>query len=122
MALETQAKGTTQEAESPRHQVEEIRSDLVDKLETLEHQVVGMVQGATGFVAGTVESVKESVEQTAEAVQEAVQGTVKSMRHALDVRHHVRQHPWLLLGAAFVLGFACGRFLSRRYAPGPVNL
>jgi ElaB/YqjD/DUF883 family membrane-anchored ribosome-binding protein len=33
---------------------------------------------------------------------------------ALDVRRHVRRHPWLTVGTAVALGFACGRFLGRR--------
>lgn len=113
MSLDIQTTDTEQKA-ALRHQVEETRSDLADKLELIEHQVAGMVHGATESVTETIASVKESVGHTVDAVQEAVHGTVDSMKHALDWRHHIRQHPWLMLGAAVVLGFACGRYLSRR--------
>jgi len=114
MTVETQTLDLTHESEEIRHQISETRADLAEKLVMIEHQVVDMVQGATSSVAHTIDSVKESVAHTVEAVEDAVHGTVKSMKHALDFTDHVRQRPWLTLGAAVVLGFAFGRFFSRR--------
>jgi ElaB/YqjD/DUF883 family membrane-anchored ribosome-binding protein len=101
------------EAEVIRHQVEETRSDLAEKLGQLENQVVDMIQGTTGSVAETLENVKESVEHTVEAVEAAVQGTVKSVRHAFNLHRHVQKHPWRMLGVAIAIGFVCGQFIYR---------
>ncbi len=110
MASEIQPPDPAQKTEALHHQVDETRSDLVEKLEQLEHQVVEIVHGATDTVTQAIGSVKDSVGHTVEAVQ----GTTRSVKHALDIRHHIREHPWLMLGTAFVLGYLCGGVLARR--------
>src|SRR5438105_4518592 len=56
-----------------RHNIEETRSALTDKLETLEHEVFGTVREATQAVSDTVENVKETVACTVENVKEKVE-------------------------------------------------
>jgi ElaB/YqjD/DUF883 family membrane-anchored ribosome-binding protein len=113
MTVETYTATPAEESAEMRQEMSETRANLAEKLGLIEDRVVDMVQGATNSVAHTIESMKESVTHTVEAVEDAVQGTVKSMKHALDFRDHVRQHPWLALGAAVVIGVACERFFSR---------
>jgi ElaB/YqjD/DUF883 family membrane-anchored ribosome-binding protein len=94
------------ESEVIRQQMEETRTSLAEKLETLEQQVVGTVQGATTAVADTVESVKDAVQETVSTVQESV-------HDALDLSRHVERHPWAMVGGSVALGYLAGRLLGR---------
>jgi ElaB/YqjD/DUF883 family membrane-anchored ribosome-binding protein len=91
------------EPEMIREQMRETRAALSEKLETLEHQVVETVQGATTAVSETVENVKEAVQETVHSVQEAV-----------SLSRQVDRHPWLMMGGAVALGFLGGRLLFSR--------
>jgi len=95
-----------------RQQMEDTRAALVDKLETLEQQVVGTVSGTTAAVAETVASVKEAVQETVETVKESVQEGVSSVRDAFDLSRQVDQHPWLFLAGSVALGYVGGRLLE----------
>jgi len=106
-----------------RHQMEEKRSSLADKLEALESQVMQTVQGATTEVSNIVEEVKSTVESGTEGVQatvetvketltEGVHDTVESVKQTLNVNDHIRQHPWLAVGGAVAAGFAGGYLLG----------
>jgi hypothetical protein len=88
------------ELEVIRHQMEETRSSLADKLETLEHEVLETVQGATSAVSGTVEAVKETV-----------QDAVETVRDAFDLRKQVERHPWPTLLGAVATGYLAGHML-----------
>lgn len=96
------------ELEVIREQMEDTRTSLADKLEALEKQVLGTVEEATSAVAHTVETVEETVHNTTEAVQE----TVETVRDALDVRKHVRRHPWMMMGGAVACGWIANWWLS----------
>jgi hypothetical protein len=89
-------------------QMEETRTSLQDKLETLEQQVTASVHNATEAVTDTVDSVKE-----------AIHDTVTTVKDSLDVGRQVDRHPWgMFLGAALV-GFVGARLLDRMLAPRP---
>lgn len=79
-----------------RQQMEETKSRLSDKLESLEHQVSETVQSTGSAVNATVG---------------AVQGVVQSISQALDVRRHINKHPWLALGGSAVLGYLAAEYL-----------
>lgn len=114
-----------------RKQMKETRSNLTDKLETLEHQVVGTAQAATSAVSDSVEAVKETVQDTVASVQETV-ATVKesiaetvtavkdsmhegvdAVKGLFDVSAHVERHPWLMLGGSVALGYLLNGFLGK---------
>jgi len=101
------------ELEVIRHQMEETRSSLADKLEALETEFRDTVEGATSAVANTVESVQETVS----TVKETVQETVESVKETLDIRKHVERHPWIMFGAAIALGYTAGYLLTPRKKP-----
>jgi ElaB/YqjD/DUF883 family membrane-anchored ribosome-binding protein len=101
------------ELEVIRHQMEEKRASLADKLDALEHQVIDKVQDTTREVTNIVHEVKDGVTEvvhevksTVDSVSEGVHETVESVKETFDIREHVRQHPWLALGGAFATGFA----------------
>jgi ElaB/YqjD/DUF883 family membrane-anchored ribosome-binding protein len=114
------------ELEVIRHQMEEKRASLADKLDALEGRVMETVQGATAEVShvveevkSTVDSVTEGVKETVESVTTGVQETVESVKESLDFRDAIRRHPWTAVGGAFAVG-CLGAYLlgpSRRTAP-----
>jgi len=104
--------------------MEETRTSLTEKLETLEQKleanvkdtvtaVTDTVQSVTGAVQDTVEAVKDTVAGTVEAVKDSVEGTVETVADAFDIRHHFEQHPWLTLAGAAVAGYMIGRLMPR---------
>jgi ElaB/YqjD/DUF883 family membrane-anchored ribosome-binding protein len=101
-----------------RRKVEEKRAALTDKIETLEEEVVDTVKGATEAVNDTVEAVKDSVAAVTDSVKDTV-GTVKdtvaegveTVKDWFDMKAHVQNQPWLMLGGAAGLGFLLGRML-----------
>jgi ElaB/YqjD/DUF883 family membrane-anchored ribosome-binding protein len=126
------------ETEVIREQMEATRSDLSDKLEQLENQVVNTVQEATSTVADAVQGAKdvvETVKDTVEGAVESVQGTVENVtgavggamegvrdtfawtadciRQTFDLPKQVDRHPWLMMGGAAAAGFAAGKLLDR---------
>jgi DNA-binding protein YbaB len=85
------------EPEVIRQDIEQTRSSLTEKLETLEDQVLGTVRSAT-----------ESVEETIENVTETVQETVETVQRTFDVEYQMQQRPWLLIGGSVAAGVAVG--------------
>jgi len=101
-----------------KQEMEETRSSLVEKIETLEQQVAQTVHQATSAVSSTVETVKDVVGSTTEAVQsvvdsttEAVQSTVETVKGTFDLSAHIDRHPWAAFGAAVAAGFAAGKLI-----------
>jgi ElaB/YqjD/DUF883 family membrane-anchored ribosome-binding protein len=101
------------EPEVVRHQMEQTRASLTEKLETLEHQVVGTVRGATTAVSDAVENVKEVVQETVDTVKGSVQETVETVKSTFDLRRQVEQHPWAMMGGSVALGCLGGFLLGR---------
>jgi len=106
------------------HQMEATRTDLAEKLETLEKEVVDTVQGAAQAVTGTVENVKEAVEGTVENVKETVQETVDnvketvqeavaSIRDTFDLNAQIHRHPWAMFSGSVFAGCALGCLVNR---------
>jgi len=116
------------ELEIIRHEMEETRSSLAEKLDKLETKVVTPVTDATTAVSHTVEDVKSVVDSVTDSVQDAVQ----SVKDTFNFSEQIRQHPWLTLGGAVAVGFLGGCLLrpSRRreepqaldYRPEPSTL
>ena len=77
-----------QEPDLIRRQIDETRSSLTDKLETLE-----------GQVRETVQNVKERVE---------------SVKRSVNLKYQVEQHPWAMIGGMALAGFAFGTLVSKR--------
>jgi ElaB/YqjD/DUF883 family membrane-anchored ribosome-binding protein len=93
--------------------MQETRTALTEKLEALEQQVVDTVQGARDAVTETVTTVREAVEDTVDTVKDSVQETVETVKETLDLRHHVEQYPWAMVGGSVALGYVSGYFFDR---------
>lgn len=87
-----------------RQDIDETRSSLTEKLETLENQVLGTVQEA-----------KETVQDTIENVKETVQETVQTVKRTFDVHYQVDRHPWGMMGGSFLTGFLIGAVTAPRH-------
>ncbi len=74
------------------------RAALGDKLEALQDRVMGTVQNA-----------QEAVEDSIQTARDAV-ATVK---RAFDIKHHVEQHPWAMVGGCCLAGLALGTLFHR---------
>jgi ElaB/YqjD/DUF883 family membrane-anchored ribosome-binding protein len=85
-----------------RERIEDTRSALTAKLETLEQGVKETVCEAKAAVTGTIENVKETVK-----------GTVETVKESLDVRSYVQEHPWPMMAGSVGLGFALGCLFPR---------
>lgn len=92
------------DTEAIKHQMDETRHALAEKLGMLEHQVADTVQGAVD----TVENVKRSVESTVQTVKDSVRDTVETVQDTLDVRRQVDRHPWAMMAGAVALGYLGG--------------
>jgi len=83
------------------------RESLTEKVEALEHQVVGTVEAVKSFVTTAPETVSDTVKQAAAAVSESVKET-------FDITGHIRRHPLAAVGVATLLGCTVSWLLSRR--------
>ena len=98
----------TESPEVMRQQIEETKSQLWEKLDTLECQVSEVVQSTSTAVSETVASVQETVSNVTDTVQESVQ----SVSNAFDLPLQVERHPWLAVGGSFVLGYLTCELLN----------
>ena len=107
-----------------REQMEDTRTSLTDKLETLEKQVANSVSDATTNVTDTVEAVKESVQETVSSVKDSVQETISAVKESMhqgvtavkdffDIPSHVDHHPWAMMGGSVALGYVVGSLAMR---------
>jgi ElaB/YqjD/DUF883 family membrane-anchored ribosome-binding protein len=111
-----------------KHQMEETRASLTDKLESLEEHVLGTVHDTTSAVSntaemvtdaveGTVESVKETFENVKESLMETVENVKETVRETFDLRLQTERHPWAVVGSSVAVGFAVG-YLMPKLAKG----
>jgi ElaB/YqjD/DUF883 family membrane-anchored ribosome-binding protein len=110
-------------AEEPdviRHQIDETRESLSEKLDTLEVQV----KGAVGTVTDTIETMKNTVEHTVESVRSGVEDTVASVKMSLhdtvdsvketfDFTRQIDRHPWGAVGCSLLAGLTVGYLFER---------
>ena len=122
-----------------RHDIEETRASMTEKLELLEERVrdtleetkiavddivenvKGTVDETVGVVKETVTGAKSTVENIVENVKGTMDDTVTKVKQSFDLRYQVEQHPWLMLGGSVVAGSLLASFLhggpeTRRYS------
>lgn len=83
------------------------RESLTEKVEALEHQVVGTVEAVKSFVTTAPETVTDTVKQAAAAVSESVKET-------FDITSHIRKNPLAAVGVAALLGCTVSYLLTSR--------
>jgi ElaB/YqjD/DUF883 family membrane-anchored ribosome-binding protein len=82
-----------QRTDEMRDEIDCTRSDLANKLGALEDRVMGNVQSAQETVEDSIQIAKE---------------TVATVKRTFDLKHHVEQHPWAMVGGCMVAGLALG--------------
>jgi ElaB/YqjD/DUF883 family membrane-anchored ribosome-binding protein len=104
-----------------RQRMAEKRQSLTQKLEAIEHQVLGVATAVTDTVESvkegvqdTVEAVKDTVQDTVGTVKETVEGTVETVKETFNLRRQFEQRPWLMLGGSVGVGLLLGALLRRR--------
>jgi ElaB/YqjD/DUF883 family membrane-anchored ribosome-binding protein len=102
------------ESEVIKQQMEQTRSSLTDKLETLEEHVASSVRSTTDAVTGTVEAVKGAVEETVQSVSDSVE----SVKETFDLSRQIRDNPWLVLGGAVVVGYLGSSLFEKGISEG----
>lgn len=78
------------------------------------HDATGAVEEACQGTLSALHGVRQPAADGAASARRAVTDAAAFARRVLDVRSHVRRHPWVAVGAAVAAGFACGRLLARR--------
>jgi len=73
-----------------RHDIDNTRSALADKLEALEDKMIDTVQSAQDTVKESIQSAKD---------------TVASVKRTFDIKHQVDQRPWTIVGGCFLAGW-----------------
>jgi ElaB/YqjD/DUF883 family membrane-anchored ribosome-binding protein len=99
-----------QSSDEMREEIDCTRSDLADKMEALEDSVMGTVQSAQETVEDGIQMAKD---------------TMATVKRTFDIKHHVQQHPWAMVGGCFVTGLALGalfRSVDRRLRQSPDEL
>jgi ElaB/YqjD/DUF883 family membrane-anchored ribosome-binding protein len=76
------------------------------------------VESVKSVVNETVTTVKETVGEVKGTVEESVSSVQEGVMHAFDVRHHVDEHPWLMVGGAAAAGFLTGLLVFREKGGG----
>lgn len=105
------------EPELIRDQMQETRTALTEKLDTLQQKVADTVDSITTPVAETVQTVKEAVSDTVDSVKETVSDTVETVKETFNLSRQVEQHPWPMMLGSLATGFVLGRLL-----PSPFDL
>jgi len=106
------------ETEVIKHQMEETRTALTEKLEAVEELVASTVKETTQAVSSTVETVTGAVENTVNTVTESVENVTESVKSAFDLRSWVDEHPWLVMGGGVAAGYLLGSLVPSPPAGG----
>jgi hypothetical protein len=127
------ADNLQQSIEETRHDMEETRASMTEKLELLEERVRETLEETKSAVEDIVENVRDTVDETVGVVKETVEGTkstvedivenvkgtmddtVTTVKQTFDLSYQANQHPWLFFGGAVLLG----GFLSSLLQPQP---
>ncbi len=87
-----------QDSAEMRQEIDCTRSAMADKLEALEDRVMDTVQSAQETVEDSIQLAKD---------------TVATVKRTFDIKHHVEQHPWLMVGGCVLAGLALGSLFHR---------
>ncbi|QEL20531.1 DUF3618 domain-containing protein [Limnoglobus roseus] len=107
--------------ENIRDDMQTTRAHLGAGVQALGDKAMGYAQDAADAVEGACRStmdalhgLQHAVADGASVARHAVTDATDAVGRAFDVRHHIRQRPWLAVAVAVAAGVACGRFLARR--------
>ena len=88
-------------------------SDVGESLQTLEQGVADMVHDAGKAAGDSVATIRAAVGDTVGTIRGAVRESVASLKSTFDLGQHVREHPWIMLGGAAIVGYLAGSLFRR---------
>jgi ElaB/YqjD/DUF883 family membrane-anchored ribosome-binding protein len=100
--------------EDIQHDMRVTRDHLGDGVQALADRATAFATDAAGAVGDACRGSRDAVHAARAAIGRGVAGVPALVGRAMDVRRHVRRHPWVAVGVAVGLGFACDRLLTRR--------
>jgi ElaB/YqjD/DUF883 family membrane-anchored ribosome-binding protein len=92
---------------------EETRPAFVDTLEAMEDGLKDAMHGTHDAITAATDAANETMEATGQAARQGARGAADGLAWALDVPGHVSRHPWLLVGAAVLVGLLILRLRRR---------
>jgi ElaB/YqjD/DUF883 family membrane-anchored ribosome-binding protein len=95
-------------------EIDKTRSDLTDKLQTLEDQVKDTIHSATEKVGDTIEQVTSTVQETVESAKSTVNDTVGAVRQTFDLEYQMEVRPWTMLAGSVCVGLLAGALVGRQ--------
>jgi ElaB/YqjD/DUF883 family membrane-anchored ribosome-binding protein len=108
-----------------KHNIEETRAAMNEKLGIIEQRVHRTMEGTKSTIdsfAEGVDRIKEAIEGTTSAIDNsigafkyAVDETVERVSSTAALIDQVKQNPWIMLGSAVLLGYVIGS-LNRQEA------
>jgi hypothetical protein len=90
-----------QDSAEMRHDIDNTRSAMADKLEALEDRMIG-----------AAESAQETVENSIQGAKDAV----ASVKRTFDIKHQIEERPWTIVGGSFLAGLAVSLLIPERRA------
>ena len=94
--------------------IDKTRSDLTDKLQTLEDQVKDTILNTTGRVEETIEQVTSTVQETVESAKSTVNETVGAVRQTFDLEYQMQVRPWTMMAGSVCVGLLAGALVGRQ--------
>lgn len=62
----------------------------------------------------TRSAITQKIELLEETVRDRVEGAKTKVKQSFDVRHHVNQRPWQMVGLSVLTGYLIGRMMANR--------
>lgn len=100
--------------EDVQHDMQSTRAHLVAGVHALGEKAAGYATEAAEVVGDAYRGTRDALHAARDAVGRGVADGAAFVGRTMDVRSHVRRYPWVGVGTAVALGFACGRLIGRR--------
>lgn len=100
--------------EDVQHDMQHTKAHLLAGVQALGDRAAGYATDAADAVGDAYRGTRDAIHAARDAVGQGVADGTAFVGRALDVRRHVRRYPWIGVGTAVALGFACGRLIGGR--------
>ena len=84
------------------------RTTLANRLSEVERRVTGTIDDTTCAVRDTAQALHATVTDFTHGLWETFDTATDRMREAVDLRHHIQNHPWESIAIATAIGLVAG--------------
>ena len=98
-----------------RENIEDTRTAVTEKIETLEGRVHKTMEGTKSTidnimdgikrVQGTVEEAKSAVDNILETFKYTMEETIERVKYTTEIIEQVDRNPWIMFGSAILMGY-----------------